>query len=540
MFRKILSNLPFHPSLLKDVSFYINRLSQETVIRRYGLVLVTIGFGLQIFVVAFPPSSSLATHRSDIIYGASSKQDVLNAYRRDQDQLGRKDIQAIFNHYGIGEAQIRNAENTTISDSKSDYINTARGAATDNRRFVPIDGVENGGLYEFPLRDWRNDAFGDKGYPALTGLSTYGFRFWIMLKGCGNIVIEKDAKQPNLEINKSLPNGKSYKTEDIVEYMIKFRNNGLYVAEDVEISDELPKDLVYKSHQSNLDLTFRQNGSNLKWRIDNSGSQLSAGDKWYYIKLQVEAKDEIRKACNQAKISSSNATTVITDKNNACIEVTKEIIQQPEENTDDDNTTEESPTGAVIALDKKVSNITQNIIDANNTTANPGDVLLYTVVVQNLGDEAAVNIELNGEYAEDVSDILEYADLTDLGEGVLNKSTGKISWGNVTILPGGKVENTFTAQVKNPVPNTPTSSSNPLSYDYILFNKYGRVVNVKLNKSAVKNIEQSVQKLPNTGSGEFVIVGALAVTFSGYFYFRNRLMVKELKLVRSEFSSGGV
>ena len=176
MFRKLVSNLPFQPALLSDVAFYAHRLKQEHAIRRLGFILILIGFGIQIFAVAFPPESSLATNAGDIIYGASSKKDVLTAYRKNEDQFGRKDIRAIFDHYGIGEAQIEKATSTTVKDSNKNYINTSRSTTQFADTFVPIEGAVDGGIYEFPLEYWRKNEF-PNGYPAITCISTYGFRF---------------------------------------------------------------------------------------------------------------------------------------------------------------------------------------------------------------------------------------------------------------------------------------------------------------------------------------------------------------------------
>ena len=126
MFKKLISNLPFQPALLSEVAFYSHRLKQEQSVRRIGFILILVGFGIQIFSVAFPPQASLATSTGDIIYGATSRQDVLTAYRNDRDQLGRTDIQEIFNAYGIGETQIAKATVTTVKDDGTNYINTAR------------------------------------------------------------------------------------------------------------------------------------------------------------------------------------------------------------------------------------------------------------------------------------------------------------------------------------------------------------------------------------------------------------------------------
>ena len=271
MFRKLVSNLPFQPALLSDVAFYAHRLKQEHAIRRLGFILILIGFGIQIFAVAFPPESSLATNAGDIIYGASSKKDVLTAYRKNEDQFGRKDIRAIFDHYGIGEAQIEKATSTTVKDSNKNYINTSRSTTQFADTFVPIEGAVDGGIYEFPLEYWRKNEF-PNGYPAITGISTYGFRFWILLKGCGNIVYEKGAKKPNLEIQKIRTSPDNVIEGNTITYDIRFRNTGAVPSTNTKIVDDLPDNLRYISYKSTTDVTFKKAGKTLTWRMGNKDS----------------------------------------------------------------------------------------------------------------------------------------------------------------------------------------------------------------------------------------------------------------------------
>ena len=49
MFKKIVSNLPFHPTLLGDLGYYLKRVRQEEAIRRLGLVFVLLALAVQTF-----------------------------------------------------------------------------------------------------------------------------------------------------------------------------------------------------------------------------------------------------------------------------------------------------------------------------------------------------------------------------------------------------------------------------------------------------------------------------------------------------------
>lgn len=135
---------------------------------------------------------------------------------------------------------------------------------------------------------------------------------------------------------------------------------------------------------------------------------------------------------------------------------------------------------------------------------------------------------------------MEYSNLTDKGDANYNESTQVLTWSPVNIEPGGMVQKTFTVTVKNPLPATPTSASNPLSYDYIMHNVYGRDVFIKLNKPASKQVEQKVTVLPNTGPGTTMIVSALATMVVAFFLYRSRLMYKEMGIVKKDYVAGGL
>ena len=73
-----------------------------------------------------------------------------------------------------------------------------------------------------------------------------------------------------------------------------------------------------------------------------------------------------------------------------------------------------------------------------------------------------------------------------------------------------------------------------------MHNVYGRNVTVNLPKPASKAVEQTVTKLPNTGPPMSMAIAVLGVMIVGYFYYRNRLLNKELAIIQKEFKSGGL
>jgi LPXTG-motif cell wall-anchored protein len=53
-------------------------------------------------------------------------------------------------------------------------------------------------------------------------------------------------------------------------------------------------------------------------------------------------------------------------------------------------------------------------------------------------------------------------------------------------------------------------------------------------------VEQVATTLPNTGPSSSMMVSVLAVMIIGYFFFRSRLLTKELEIVHHEYSAGGL
>jgi uncharacterized repeat protein (TIGR01451 family) len=621
VFKKLVSNLPFQPAALSQVSFYLRRLHQEESLRKIGFFLMIFVLIIQVFAIVSPSQPSLATSANDIIYGARSKDQVMQAYINNKDTLGRKDIRAIYDHYGIGTKQISAAKYQRIGSRQKNFVSTGRSTAPGSNNFISIPGVANGGIYERLLKNWDR-GYQQSWYDTISGISRFGFRFWIIIDGCGNIVFEQNSLPSNLEIRKTLNSAKTVKPGDSVQYLIQFRNTGPGVAKNVTIKDTLPNDLIYKNYKSNINLKLAKSGQNLTWTLKNN--QLGPSQKWQVITLTLEVSDkEISNnlICNSATISAKGVkdVSVNNSKDKRCINIIQpslkcqnlKIVSSPTwnerqfeatidahnlesasrvnffvdnilissspvnngstavpfnyvfpkegsytiradlESTDgvglsgrdcEIHETIEQPINpeARISTDKTVSNLTQNIQDANGTTANPGDQLKYTLYIDNHGDASVNNLELSGEYGESINDILEYSNLIDKEDAQFDEQNKFLSWSSVDIPAGGQIQKSFIVQIKDPLPATPASASDPLSYDFNMQNIYGRSVVIHLDRPPTKVIEQTVQVLPNTGPGSSLTLCVIAVTIIGYFFYRNRLIVKELEIVKDEYASGGI
>jgi hypothetical protein len=207
------------------------------------------------------------------------------------------------------------------------------------------------------------------------------------------------------------------------------------------------------------------------------------------------------------------------------------IVQEPcleEENSDETE---------CLILSKTARNDTQDIENADGTVAQAGDTIVYTLSTKNTSKGTEVK-----DYVveENLIDVLQYADIINLGGGKLD-DYGVARWPATSINPGETLSRKIVIKIKDPIPSTPISTSDPGSYDMKLTNIYGNTINVKLPPNIVKTTEYVTTELPNTGPGETIAVGFVILTGSGYFFMRSRLLAKEADLIKEEFAiAGGV
>lgn len=189
-----------------------------------------------------------------------------------------------------------------------------------------------------------------------------------------------------------------------------------------------------------------------------------------------------------------------------------------------------------IVKQKRARNLTQEIDNAHNTTARAGDIIEYQLITENDGNAVYEDFVVK----ETFGDVLQYANVVDLDGGSLNQESYLLSWPAENIGAGETITKTVTVRIKSPIPQTPISVSDANAYDLRMENVYGNNVTVKLPKSPAKTVESASRELPNTGPGSNMVVSSLFIGMVSYFYFRNRLISKELKMIKREFSGAGL
>lgn len=225
---------------------------------------------------------------------------------------------------------------------------------------------------------------------------------------------------------------------------------------------------------------------------------------------------------NDSSATSSNDTCTIT------INVEEQLFQKTVKNL------------TLLTNDGKPS-------DANNVRARGGDKLTYTIGMSNIGATT-----INGfVFRDDISDILEYANLVDPGGARLEQRDGHsvLVWPATDVPPTPNdanpvfVSREFTVQLKNPLPTTAQKPTDQTNFDCMVQDDFfGKLVKTPLYVNPAKRVECSVVAvtavvstvLPRTGSEALplLLIGFFAAC-SLYLYFRNRLLKREIELVET-------
>jgi uncharacterized repeat protein (TIGR01451 family) len=190
-------------------------------------------------------------------------------------------------------------------------------------------------------------------------------------------------------------------------------------------------------------------------------------------------------------------------------------------------------TVACITVHKTATNLTQGLADANGTTANPGDTILYTLYADNTG-KGDVNDYV---FQEDLSDVMDYADPVDLHGGTIDNND-QVTWASQTISAGQTATEQITVKVKDPIPTTPQDPGDPSHFDHVMTNVYGNTININVPTAPVTAVETASTTLPNTGPGTSIFIAAAIVVISAFFYSRARLLAKESAMAVQENSGG--
>ena len=493
MFEKLLANLPYNPDLVKQISFYANRLKREQAIRRTGLVFIVLAFLVQFFAVISPPQSTTAYSSSDMINGGiTSKADAVSACRNNVKNYGD-----VLWNFKITCEDVANATTTSVRSTDFDnrlfsmswlpygQTNPHSGKPTDETPYNLAKVAET--IYARRLTS--ADTIPYSTYQVLKGTSSSGRTFFIMY-GCGNLMFV------------GVPNP--------VETC---RNNGnVYYAGDRRCHD------VAFEEVCPFDLTLPADSPKCKaCQYDQS--------------LPADSK----KCVKPCKFDNS-----IPADSKKCVKPCPYNDNLPQDSPRckpcKDATSSEISLACIVER-KTASNTTQALADANNTTAQPNDVIVYTLFAENKGKAAVKNFVMQ----ENLSDVLDYATVVNLHGGKISKNN-LVTWSVATIKPGSTLTHKITVRIRSPLPTNSPTIGDPTHFDRILTNVYGNAVNISVPSPTPTPVTPAVtasEDLPNTGPGAGLAIAATVVVIAGYFFARTRLLVDESMIVIQEANAVG-
>lgn len=331
MFKKLVANLPFNPSLITQVGFYTERLKQERSIRRLSFLFIIVAMFIQMFAVIVPPEKSLAASANHIINGLKTRSDILSAW-------DGGDVSAIYGAFGVTRADIEalpsNPNTTLFSGDGNDYWTIGRSSLTgysdvaqkykNSQVTIQYKGKDTATktddryVYHRQLRAWDIVNKSGNSYKAFKGtLKSTGETFWILVD-CGNFTkigkyVPPTPVKPALKIVKTIiDKPASLKPGDSYTYLIQYRNTvNASVAENVVITDQLDTKSfdVVKVTPSDAKVT---NGF-LKYEIGN----LQFSNDYKDIRITVKLKDQISSGtsvCNASSMTASNAPNASSEK----------------------------------------------------------------------------------------------------------------------------------------------------------------------------------------------------------------------------------
>ena len=597
MFKKLVTNLPFSPGLATQVSFYAKRLRQEEFIRRLGLIFVGLALTAQSFMIVSPPESAIAVGPNNIVYsGVASKDDLLQKYRSGSDGNGHNDIKQIFDYYKINETSIMNAEMTTVSASdrggnlrsigryKQGFaseiaVNIPGSSTTVYERnlsewnggpYKVIQGERTDGTYFAVIMSCGNIVIDSEDKPerppthsivancqAITGKVNDLDGDRVPIRAWVRVVNEPKTTDGWVDITDKLPytipaSLKSFENLTRISVEIQDVNTGVWIqaltAYDVGPCLDPPPPppppppappTPPPVPEASISCT------SLRWINTENVTKITLQAKAQVENAVISTFSFVIKNASGASVASEDintsepeATYTVDLEEFGTYQAVVTVVTDKGSDTNancQESISIENPVKPVFEIlkNKEASNLTQDIENANNTIAKPGDTIEYRLITRNTG-----NIAGEVEIKEDMVDVLEYAEIIDSDGAKFFEETSILDWGTITIEPNETVVKTITVKVNQAIAGTSRSSGDLASYDLVLRNVYGDdVVNIKVPCSETgKCVEQVVQSLPKTGPGLSTLINTFLLVGSVYFYMRNRQTNREIELIKSEYN----
>lgn len=519
MFEKLLANLPYNPNLTKQFAFYARRLKREESIRRTGIIFMVLAFTVQFLAFLSPPQPTTAFSSSDMINGGvNSKEGAVNACRKNIKNYG----DALWN-FKITCDDIARMTQTTVRSTDYDHRLFSMGwlpyGSTNTRSGKPTDETPlNLAKVSDTLFARRLSSF-DTGpystYQVLKG--TVDGRTVFIMMDCGNLLmigVPEPAPTCRYQGNIYYRGDKRCNPPTAVV-------SGPFCAHNINLKPNDPRckpDPVCPYNK----------------KLERKDPRCKPDPTCPYN------KDIKRDSPRCLPPETCPFDAGIPKTSQQCIPCPyNQDIPKSDAQCKPCDAAVSSANGLACMVESKVaSNQTQNITDANGTTAQPNDVIVYTLFAENQGKKAVEQFIMQ----ENLSDVLDYADVVDLGRGKISES-GLVSWPATSVKPGSKLSHKITVRVKNPLPTNSPSAGDPNHFDHIMTNVYGNTVSINLPLPAgvaPVAVVSSSETLPKTGPAESLALVAAVIIVAAYFFARTRLLTDESMIIVQHKTSGAM
>lgn len=595
MFRKIVSHLPFSPTLIHELGFYAKRLSKEEATRRLGLIFTVLALIVQSFTLFSPPESANAAHASDMVNGGVwNSSQLMSAYDNNTN-----DFKDLMSTIGITRAELASASyNTQWLNSTSGNYSwglTPQFGARSGEGTYSIKS-SRGHMRHFYYRP--HHLWGSFGFSAFVGHSAK-FGWFAIMKNCGNLITPRVPAPP------ACPPGQvgNYPNCSVPPKKCTVAGKTHLNANDPNCKPDPKCTIPGKTHLKAADpkckedpkctipgkTTLKANDPNCKpdpvasctglkispdptkkhtYQFTASAEvQHGARINGYTFKIYRDGKlvDTLQSskdslAYNQSTPGSYkvilSVRTSVAEK--TAPECEKTFTVAPPEKCPvnpqllkEDPRCQPCPGDPTLWLEdktckasfiqlKSAQNLTRHV-DATKTTAKAGDRITYHLRVTNKGLAPA-----DYTFKESLSDILDYATIFDNGGGTLqddpNSNNGKaklLVWPTVSLKPGESQERSFTIKMVDKISPMGTGTSHPGSFDCRMDNTFGNTVSISVDCPVEKKVVEAVAtQLPRTGAGDNMLFAGVLLAVVTYFYMRSRQLKKEVRMIRHNFNAG--
>lgn len=530
MFRKIVSNLPYSPALVGQLGFYARRLKKEEVTRQMGLMFTVLALVVQSVAVFQPPTAANASSSADFVKGGvSSIDDFLRHYDRND-----RNIKDLFNSLGITRDEIRSADSDKIG--QSGYYNWSmtslysESQGQDTYKFYDSDGDRHK-VYNRPMSLTKE---GRAPYPVYEGHSAK-FGYFAIKKDCGNLITkkqppdqekpEKPTPPPPVVVRKAVCSSVAVRLvqRDTVQLTGRASvQNASVSAYTFTVTDATGRRVAKPTVRTNQ--LVAQPDS---FRLSRPGQ--------YKVALAVSTSLGTKTDTTNCVKAFNIAAPAVCQYNSSLSPDDEQC--QPCPDSDTPNLWIGAPEcNEQFVYSKTAINLDQSNKNAASLLAQASDRVQYTLTIENRGHSSGKTA-----ITENLSDVLQYASLTDPGGGTFDQSLKTLSWPDTTIQPGKKETRVFVIKLASTIPSMNTGTSDESSYDCSMINTFGNSVEIPVNCPVQKLVvEQVVRELPHTGPKENMIFASVVFSLVVYFYVRARQLNKEVRLIRKDLASGTI